>query len=446
MSTDCSACAFFMVWHFLETSSHSSSLPELKRSRVTLSDRYFRQNPQGFNAVFLRLSSGSSNFGRAVLISTSTISDTQELAGRQVQRIGVNYDLFKSWLNYCDTKHATNCCPKYSFPTALRVIDCISREILQYSLEDGSASYLTLSYVWGISKVEISSKDLISPATTPKVIDDAMLVVVRLGFRYLWVDRYCIPQDDDALKHSQICNMGKIYAASALTIIAAAGDGPHHGLPGVTSRLRPEQLQVTIGTTTLTRRCQHPGILVQGSKWNTRGWTYQEGLLARRRLVFTDEEVYFQCQSMNCLESISTPLGIYHNSISHDTISRQPVFPDAVSYESPMELLNRISEYFVRDLTLDSDALEAISGVFDLFRLTKKPVYSMCGLPILNPKSVDDSQKMAGTTHLCASLSLPFAGDQMETRVVARSFQAGPGLAGNQAMKLPKSTSRFSIC
>lgn len=141
---------------------------------------------------------------------------------------------------------------------------------------------------------------------------------------------------------------------------------------------------------------------MQGSKWNTRGWTYQEGLLARRRLVFTNDEVYFQCQSMDCLESISTTLGIHHNLMSsHDAISRQPVFPDAVSYESPIELLKRISEYFVRDLTLDSDALEAISGVFDLFRLTKKPVYSMCGLPILNPKSVDDSQKLAGTTQLC---------------------------------------------
>jgi hypothetical protein len=196
--------------------------------------------------------------------------------------------------------------------------------------------------------------------------------------------------------------MGRIYAASALTIIAAAGEGPDYGLVGVSSRPRAEQLQATVGNTTLIRQCEHPGILVQGSKWNTRGWTYQEGLLARRRLVFTEEEAYFQCQSMDCLESISAPMGIYHNSItSHNVVFLRPVFPIAVSYESPIELLKRISEYFVRDLSFDSDALEAISGVFELFRLTKKPVSALCGLPILNPASVYPSQKTPETIRMC---------------------------------------------
>jgi hypothetical protein len=114
--------------------------------------------------------------------------------------------------------------------------------------------------------------------TAPKVIQDAMLVVIKLGFRYLWVDRYCIPQDDAELKDFQIRAMGKIYAASALTIIAAAGDGPNYGLVGVGSRPRSEQLLVELDTITLFRLCEHPRVLVQCSKWNTRGWTYQEGL------------------------------------------------------------------------------------------------------------------------------------------------------------------------
>jgi hypothetical protein len=239
-----------------------------------------------------------------------------------------------------------------------------------------------------------------SLATAPKVVHDAMQVVTRLGFRYLWVDRYCIPQDDAALKESQIRDMGRIYAASALTIIAAAGDGPDYGLVGVSSRLRAKQLHVTIDHTRFFRQCEYPEILVQGSKWNTRGWTYQEGLLARRRLVFTEEEVYFQCQSMDCLESVGAQLEIYNNSAnSRRTGTIRPVFPIAVSYESPIELLERIREYFVRDLSVDSDALEAFSGVFELFRLTKNPVYSLCGLPILNPNSVSH-QKWSETVRM----------------------------------------------
>ncbi len=46
---------------------------------------------------------------------------------------------------------------------------------------------------------------------------------------------------------------------------------------------------------------------VQRSRWNTRGWTYQEGLLARRRLVFTGSQCYFQCGAMCRVESISVP-------------------------------------------------------------------------------------------------------------------------------------------
>ncbi|XP_044724639.1 uncharacterized protein HRG_02535 [Hirsutella rhossiliensis] len=37
--------------------------------------------------------------------------------------------------------------------------------------------------------------------------------------------------------------------------------------------------------------------LVRNRRWNTRGWTYQELLLSRRLLFFTDSQVYFQCMS-----------------------------------------------------------------------------------------------------------------------------------------------------
>ena len=80
----------------------------------------------------------------------------------------------------------------------------------------------------------------------PLVISDAIEVVKRLGYRYLWIDRYCIPQNDSAVKHIQIKKMDRIYSCSILTIIAAAGDGPEYGLPGVSSRHRTEQLSVQV--------------------------------------------------------------------------------------------------------------------------------------------------------------------------------------------------------
>jgi hypothetical protein len=43
---------------------------------------------------------------------------------------------------------------------------------------------------------------------------------------------------------------------------------------------------------------------IQSSAWITRGWTYQEAVLSRRCLFFTDEQVYFVCKQMTCCEAI----------------------------------------------------------------------------------------------------------------------------------------------
>lgn len=40
--------------------------------------------------------------------------------------------------------------------------------------------------------------------------------------------------------------MGRIYGISTLTIVAAVGDGPHHGLPGVGSPSRQAQPELRL--------------------------------------------------------------------------------------------------------------------------------------------------------------------------------------------------------
>ncbi|KAF5003429.1 hypothetical protein FDECE_10026 [Fusarium decemcellulare] len=92
-----------------------------------------------------------------------------------------------------------------------------------------STDYATLSYVWG-NHLDVAPNETID--MMPKVIEDTALLVRKLGIRYLWVDRYCIPQNDTAAKHCQIQSMGDIYSQSMLTIISAAGSDPSQGLPG----------------------------------------------------------------------------------------------------------------------------------------------------------------------------------------------------------------------
>jgi hypothetical protein len=119
----------------------------------------------------------------------------------------------------------------------------------------------------------------------PKVINDSIDVTLRLHLRYLWVDRYCIDQSDEHNKHNQIRQMDLIYANAQVTIIAAAGAGPDYGLQGVRGTLRRYQPNLSIGRLLIASTLPHPKWLVKSSKWATRGWTYQEGLLSKRRLI-----------------------------------------------------------------------------------------------------------------------------------------------------------------
>jgi hypothetical protein len=62
-----------------------------------------------------------------------------------------------------------------------------------------------------------------------------MTVTSRLGYRYLWVDRLCIIQDNDAHRRLHLASMAAIYANASITIIAASSrpmkGGMLYGLP-----------------------------------------------------------------------------------------------------------------------------------------------------------------------------------------------------------------------
>jgi Heterokaryon incompatibility protein (HET) len=113
----------------------------------------------------------------------------------------------------------------------MHVIDCLSRTVVPST--SATKDYATLSYVWGNQLPGITEFQNRILGSLPKVVEDAILLVRRLGIRYLWVDRYCIPQDDTSTRHLQIQNMGKIYGNSTLTVIAVAGADLNHGLPGM---------------------------------------------------------------------------------------------------------------------------------------------------------------------------------------------------------------------
>jgi hypothetical protein len=73
--------------------------------------------------------------------------------------------------------------------------------------------------VWPI----LNTDSLPNPA--PLVIEDAIIATKIIGFRHLWIDRYCISQTNLEDQEKQIEKMVQIYARAEVTLVAVAGEG-----------------------------------------------------------------------------------------------------------------------------------------------------------------------------------------------------------------------------
>ncbi|PQE09993.1 hypothetical protein CJF31_00003918 [Rutstroemia sp. NJR-2017a BVV2] len=255
--------------------------------------------------------------------------------------------------------------------------------------------YVTLSYVWG----DEQRRQKVGP-NLPPTIEDAIHVTLKLGYQYLWVDRYCINQGNDSEEISQIQQMGSIYKNSEFTIIAAAGSDPCYGLPGV-SRSRLPQAAVRFGQLELVNPGSVAATVLKHSQWSTRGWTFQEASLSKRRIVFTDEQVYYECNGMYSYESLNVPLEKMHGEGSQildreyfttnyrGNSGRIVIFPGEVGYE-PLIIFDHISCFSRRTFTYPSDKLIGFLGILKEFETGPHRIRNIWGSPIL-PNGVDRS-------------------------------------------------------
>lgn len=102
---------------------------------------------------------------------------------RRIQPDKIDWTLMVDWLRHCEAEHSDGCVPEQPVRIpGFTVIDCLTTELVQDPPDD--CIYLALSYVWGKAKSHCSDDVRFS-----RTIKDSMTVVLKLGFRYLWVDR-----------------------------------------------------------------------------------------------------------------------------------------------------------------------------------------------------------------------------------------------------------------
>ncbi|KAL8766143.1 MAG: hypothetical protein Q9209_006983 [Squamulea sp. 1 TL-2023] len=229
-----------------------------------------------------------------------------------------NLNLIHGWLDKCTSEHS--CCQNKKLPRLpTRVIDVgssVGRSPRLIETDGRPAHYLTLSHCWGTQTVPDTNLRLlhsnirslrreIPTHSISKNFQDAIEVVRKLKFKYLWIDALCIIQDSKSDWENESARMHDVYECSYLTIVATSAetsnDGflkrPEHSV--VTVPYRDDDDPTIVGRFHITRAIagQHPWDLVDRTTWNTRGWTYQERLLSRRMLHFTSSILFWECRS-----------------------------------------------------------------------------------------------------------------------------------------------------
>jgi hypothetical protein len=404
--SSCTLCAFFQSMRVLHPHSSEDKAQEigyhLRAFSGMLSYReYFLRPPNNKkisnssdtmlavvpNGLFSDLKSPGQHYtdtfgsvGYILPVAYSSFSPW--LTGRLVEPLRINIPLIQDWLQHCKKKHS--CTMRYSRPSSLLMIDCKTLEIVT---PPPNCNYFALSYVWGSSPASSqdpapNTRDLLRAAAP--VVRDAIKVVQSLGWRYLWVDKYCIPQADPMLKGEQIGKMDLIYEGAYCTIVAASGSNDQTGLPGVSIARHTQPFYKLDGRDVqLVSSLPDPQATIKASTWMTRAWTFQEAYCSARRLVFTPYQVYFECKAMHSSEAVELPLPLLSGSHARPVLFGDEWLAGTHRFGALSAFWAAVKAYSLRCMTFDADALAALEGILRRFQASPAFVYNIFGIPVV---------------------------------------------------------------
>lgn len=299
---------------------------------------------------------------------------TSEHVGVVMDRDWVDLERALSWVRSCDTTHGKCHRPFVSLDGSF-----VGREIYFVSVSRSclveanvGEKYVTLSYVWGTtsgglkctkanldslrSNGSLSWKD--TGQYLPDTIQQAMKFTLQLGFDLLWVDSLCIVQDDPVHTAAQVNNMASIYSNSCLTLCAADGPDANSGLRGVPGCSQPRNIQQDIlafsdGLATSRWIRQMHG----SSVYDERGWTFQEKVLSRRVIAFTEHGLEWRCQETVAQEQHHHIRKVASTYVDLSIARADTLWPYLKKWD------NLVRSYLCRKLTYEEDILRAFSGI-----------------------------------------------------------------------------------
>ena len=251
-------------------------------------------------------------------------------------------------------------------------------------------SYLALSYCWGSKQSYVlTTKNLkslmreLDMKMLPQTILDAIEVTKNLGFEYLWVDALCILQDSTQGAARQdmdqvLAMMGQIYMNATMTIFAACAPSATNGF----LKDRPRSRQSHFDVPCRLSPEQFVAVHIQEHNMyddkiepiNTRAWTFQEGLLSPRLLIYASHTLQWQCRTLTCnmggsyhypnpsaIPRLPSPRMLLLEGLER-TPRRDQLRPD-IPHPVLQHWLRILATYSERKSSLPSDKLPALSAL-----------------------------------------------------------------------------------
>jgi Heterokaryon incompatibility protein (HET) len=246
-----------------------------------------------------------------------------------------NFELASKWLDRCE-EHHPDC---YAYQNA---ISALPTRVLDVGPPDGSkepelrdatfgiaAYYATLSHRWGQGSPITTTlatlaerKRGIPMSTLPKTFQDAIIIARNLRTKYLWIDSLCIIQDSNEDWETEAKRMGEYYGRARFNIAASDAADCTEGcfrernpacLKGCKvdiqiSRLGKNKTSVFVVPSIEDVTDWRSGV---ASFLDSRGWIFQERLLARRTLFYGRFQLTYSCSMEDASE-------IHQKGIPHD--------------------------------------------------------------------------------------------------------------------------------
>ncbi|KAI1141501.1 HET-domain-containing protein [Hypoxylon sp. FL0543] len=183
-----------------------------------------------------------------------------------------------------------------------------------------SGRYAVLSHCWGSHLSCTTRNDNLSermqgiPWTElPQTFQDAICYCLELGIRYLWIDALCILQDDQNDWQIESSRMADTYQNSYISLAATSSDRGTSGCfqkqPTAPTERSFAARSATGGVHQILIRHQLPHwsatpneLSARNNPLLSRGWVFQERVLAPRILHFCKQELVWECGELTCCE------------------------------------------------------------------------------------------------------------------------------------------------